>query len=227
MYSNAAPRRVNAPHPAVHRALAGAGAIAKRRAPARMSGRAHALDAREGGSFRASPAYDAPAGTGGSAPHTGTHRGHFAEPAPDERVAEVSDSETADPAFRGTMTMTTTLTGADGGTEALVTHEGIPDGAPAADNEAGTRMAPANPARLAEAGEPPRPTGDERPALRSRRPARANTLPAAALARGLVHELGGVADRDGARRSFPPPRRRTPRSTVTSVTTVGGTKPAG
>lgn len=43
------------------------------------------------------------------------------------------------------MTMTTTLTDADGGTDVLVVHEGIPDGVPAADNETGTRMALANP----------------------------------------------------------------------------------
>ncbi len=53
--------------------------------------------------------------------------------------------EAADPALAGTMTMTTTLTDADGGTDVLVVHEGIPDGVPAADNETGTRMALANP----------------------------------------------------------------------------------
>jgi hypothetical protein len=141
-------------------------------------------------------------------------------------VAEVFEPETADPAFRGTMTMTTTLTDADGGTEALVTHERIPDGVPAADNEAGTRMVPANPARLAETGEPPgQPATSARRSGAGVRPARTPCPPPGS--RGLVHELGGVADRGGARRSFPPARRRTPRSTVTSVTTVGGTKPAG
>ncbi|TKA00014.1 SRPBCC domain-containing protein, partial [Actinacidiphila oryziradicis] len=55
------------------------------------------------------------------------------------------------PAFRGTMTMTTTLTDAGGGTDVLVVHEGIPDSVPAADNETGTRMALANLAQLVEA----------------------------------------------------------------------------
>jgi hypothetical protein len=49
------------------------------------------------------------------------------------------------------MTMTTTLTDAAGGTDVLVVQEGIPDGVPAADNEAGTRMALANLARLVDA----------------------------------------------------------------------------
>ena len=46
---------------------------------------------------------------------------------------------------------TTTLTDADGGTDVLVVHEGIPDSVPAADNETRTRMALANLARLVEA----------------------------------------------------------------------------
>ncbi len=45
------------------------------------------------------------------------------------------------------------LTDADGGTDVLVVHEGIPDAVPAADNETGTRMAPAKLARLVESGE--------------------------------------------------------------------------
>ncbi|SEQ12879.1 hypothetical protein [Streptomyces radiopugnans] len=50
------------------------------------------------------------------------------------------------------MTMTTPLTDAPGGTDVLIVREGDPDGVPAADNEAGARMAPADLARLAEAG---------------------------------------------------------------------------
>jgi hypothetical protein len=48
------------------------------------------------------------------------------------------------------MTMTTTLTRADGGTDVVVVHEGIPDSVPAADNEMGTRMALANLAKFVE-----------------------------------------------------------------------------
>jgi len=49
------------------------------------------------------------------------------------------------------MTMTTTLTDADGGTDVVVVHERIPDGVPAADNENGTRMALSNLAKFVEA----------------------------------------------------------------------------
>jgi hypothetical protein len=50
------------------------------------------------------------------------------------------------------MTITTTLTDADGGTDVLVVHEGIPNGVPTADNEMGTLMSLENLAALVEAG---------------------------------------------------------------------------
>lgn len=153
MYSTQVTQHVNAPRPAVYRALVDANAIARWRVPAGMSSYVHEFDAREGGSFRVSLTYDMPDGTGKSAPHTDTYHGHFTKLVPNEQVVEVFEFETADPALLGTMTMTTTLTDADGGTDVLVMHEGIPDGVPAADNETGTRLALANLAHLVEADE--------------------------------------------------------------------------
>ena len=151
MYSAQVSRHVQAPPSAVYRALLDADAIARWRVPDGMSSHVHEFDAREGGRFRVSLTYDAPVGSGKSAAHTDTYHGHFAKLVADEQVVEVLEFETADPALRGTMTMTTTLTAADGGTDVLVVHEGIPDAVPAADNETGTRMALANLARLVEA----------------------------------------------------------------------------
>jgi len=151
VYSTRVSRHVRAPRPAVYRALVDAGAIAKWRVPAGMSSRVHEFDAREGGSFRISLSYDAPAGTGKSAPRTDTYHGHFVKLVPDQQVVEVFEFETADPELRGQMTMTTTLTETAGGTDVLVVHEGIPDKVPVGDNETGTRMALANLARLIEA----------------------------------------------------------------------------
>jgi uncharacterized protein YndB with AHSA1/START domain len=153
MYSTQVSQHVSASRSAVYRALLDADAIAKWRAPAGMSSHVHEFDAREGGSFRVSLTYDAPDGTGKSAPHTDTYHGHFRELVPNEQVVEVFEFETADPALRGTMTMTTSLTDADGGTDVLIVHDGVPDGIPAADNETGTRIALANLAQLVEADE--------------------------------------------------------------------------
>jgi uncharacterized protein YndB with AHSA1/START domain len=150
MYSTRVSRHVNAPRAAVYRALLDADAVAKWRVPDGMTGRVHAFDAREGGAFRVSLTYDAPTGTGKSDPHTDTYHGHFLRLVPNEQVVEEIEFEAADPALRGTMTMTTTLTDADGGTDVLIVHEGIPDAVPATDNETGMRMALANLARLVE-----------------------------------------------------------------------------
>ena len=151
MYSTQASRHIRAPRSAVYRALLDAGAITQWRVPAGMSSHVHEFDAREGGSFRVSLTYDAPTGTGKSASPTDTYRGHFVKLVPDEQVVEVFEFETADPDLRGEMTMTTTLTDADGGTDVLVVHEGVPDKVPPADNETGTRMALAKLAKLTEA----------------------------------------------------------------------------
>jgi cysteine sulfinate desulfinase/cysteine desulfurase-like protein len=48
------------------------------------------------------------------------------------------------------MTIATTLSEGDGGTDVLVEHEGIPVGVSAADNETGTAMSLANLAQLVE-----------------------------------------------------------------------------
>jgi uncharacterized protein YndB with AHSA1/START domain len=151
VYSTQVSWHIRAPRSAVYRALLDAGAVAKWRVPAGMSSRVHEFDAREGGSFRVSLTYDAPTETGKSASHTDTYHGHFVKLVPDEQVVEVFEFETADPELRGEMTMTTTLTDADDGTDVLVVHGGVPDKVPPADNETGTRMALAKLAKLAEA----------------------------------------------------------------------------
>ncbi|MFB7927818.1 SRPBCC family protein [Streptomyces sp. NPDC056039] len=153
MYTTRVSGHVDAPRPAVYRALLSAEAVERWRVPDDMRAEVHEFDAREGGRFRVSLTYDAPGATGKSAAHTDTYHGHFARLVPDEQVVEVLAFESADPAMSGPMTMTTTLTDAEGGgTDVLVVHEGIPDAVPAADNETGTRMALANLARYVESG---------------------------------------------------------------------------
>jgi uncharacterized protein YndB with AHSA1/START domain len=145
-------RHINAPRTEVYGALLDARAIATWRAPTGMTSHVHEFDAREGGSFRISLTYDAPTGTGKTAAHTDTYRGHFVTLVPNEQVVEVFEFEITDPQLRGEMTITTTLADADGGTDVLVVHEGIPSGVPTTDNETGTRMSLANLAALVEAG---------------------------------------------------------------------------
>ncbi|MFF9118153.1 SRPBCC domain-containing protein [Streptomyces massasporeus] len=89
------------------------------------------------------------------APRAAVHRALVSAEAIAHRRVPVLAFETADPALGGAMTLTTTLTDAEGGgTEVLMVHEGLPDALPAAANETGTRMALANLARLVEADGP-------------------------------------------------------------------------
>jgi len=60
--------------------------------------------------------------------------------------------ETNDPALRGEMTIAITLADADGGTDLLAVHDGLPPSVSPADNEAGWHIALAKLAALAEMG---------------------------------------------------------------------------
>ena len=68
-----------------------------------------------------------------------------------ERMVEVDEFETADPALQGEMRITITLSDKGGGTEVAGVHEGLPPGVSIMDNEAGWRMALARLAALVEA----------------------------------------------------------------------------
>jgi uncharacterized protein YndB with AHSA1/START domain len=112
--------------------------------PTGMTSHVHALDAREGGAFRISLTYDAPTGTGKTTAQTDTFHGRFVKLVTNELVVEVVEFETTDPALQGEMTITIALAAADGGTDILAVHDGLPPGLSAADNEAGWKSSLAN-----------------------------------------------------------------------------------
>lgn len=95
----------------------------------------------KGGSIRISRTYDQPTGTGKTTSHTDTYHGHFVKLVPGEHIVEVDECETIDPAMRGEMTTTIMFADADGGTDLLAVHDGLPRGVSAADNETGWQMA--------------------------------------------------------------------------------------
>ena len=105
-----------------------------------------------GGSIRISLTYDEGTAAGKTTAHIDIYYGHFVKLTPNEQVVEVVEFETADPSLQGKMTITVTLTDAEGGTDLLAFHDGLPPGLSSADNEAGWRMALAKLAALVEAG---------------------------------------------------------------------------
>jgi len=141
---------IRAPRATVYRLLLDPEAIVQWRVPDGMTARVHELDAREGGAVRVSLTYTEPTRTGKTTSRTDTYRGRFLRLVPNEQVVEVDEFETADPALRGEMTSTITLTDADGGTDLVAVHTGLPPGLSSADNEIGWRMSLEKLAALAE-----------------------------------------------------------------------------
>jgi uncharacterized protein YndB with AHSA1/START domain len=144
-------QHVNAPRAIVYRALLDARAVATWMVPTGMSSHVHAFEPREGGAFRISLTYDEPTGTQDTA-HTDTYHGRFVKLVENEQVVEVVEFETADPGLLGEMTITISLTDADGGTDVIAVHDGLPPGLSTTDNETGWRSSLAKLAALVEAG---------------------------------------------------------------------------
>jgi uncharacterized protein YndB with AHSA1/START domain len=141
---------INAPRARVYNALLDPAAVSRWKVPAGMTCEVHEFDAREGGAVRISLTYDARDRTGKSAGRTDTYRGRFITLVPNELVVEVDEFETDDPALRGEMTSTMRLADADGGTELVAVHDGVPEGVSPADNEVGWQEALARLAALVE-----------------------------------------------------------------------------
>jgi uncharacterized protein YndB with AHSA1/START domain len=148
---NAITQRVRAPRTAIYQALLDPDAIDAWRVPEGMRCVIHEFAPHEGGRFRVSLTYDDPTATGKSGRHTDTYHGRFARLIPDVQVTEVLEFEAENPLLNGEMTVTTSLTERDGGTDVTIVYENLPVGVPPADNELGTKMALRKLAALVEA----------------------------------------------------------------------------
>lgn len=140
-------RRLAAPRDRVYQALIDPASIVRWKVPADMTCQVHEFD---GASYRISLTYDAPDLVGKTTAHTDTYRGRFVTLVPDQMVVEVDEFETDDPAMRGEMTITITLSDTEGGTELVAVHQGLPAGVSEVDNETGWRESLARLAALVE-----------------------------------------------------------------------------
>jgi uncharacterized protein YndB with AHSA1/START domain len=150
MRSTRVTRQVNAPRAAVYRAFVDAESVARWMVPPGMTSVVHQFEAREEGFFRVSLTYDDPQAPGKTTTHTDTYHGRFVKLIPDEQVVQIVEFESENPAMRGEMTITITLSDANGGTEIIAVHDGLPPGLQASDNEEGWRLSLANLAGLLE-----------------------------------------------------------------------------
>lgn len=154
MASTRLQRHVNAPRQLVYQALLDARAVRTWMVPPGMTSDVHTFEPREGGEFRISLTYDAPAEMGKTAAHTDTFHGRFVALVPNERVVEVLEFETADPTLQGEMTITISLDDANGGTDVHIIHDSLPRGLSPADNQVGWQLSLAKLAALAEGSLP-------------------------------------------------------------------------
>jgi uncharacterized protein YndB with AHSA1/START domain len=143
-------RTIRAPRSAVYRTLLDASDVAAWRVPQGMTSQVHVFEAWQGGAFRVSLTYESKNASGKTSAHTDTYHGRFIELVPDERIVELIEFETNDPALTGEMTVTTTLRDVEGGTELSARHEGLPVGVSLEDNELGWKMSLAKLAALIE-----------------------------------------------------------------------------
>src|SRR4051812_15782240 len=120
---------IRAPRAMVYAALLDPVAVAQWKVPDGMKCHVHEFEPREGGAIRISLTYEDPAAaTGKTSARTDTYHGRFMKLVPNEEVVEEDEFESADPALQGKMTITLRLTDADGGTELVARHDGLPRG---------------------------------------------------------------------------------------------------
>ncbi len=134
-------RIIHASPKAIYQAFLDRDAVATWLPPDGMTGDVHAFNAHEGGTFRMSLTYQDPRHSPGgkTSDNRDTFHGRFVELVPDERIVEIVEFESEDPAFAGQMTITWTLANVGAGTEVGVLCEDIPAGVRLEDNETGSR----------------------------------------------------------------------------------------
>ena len=120
--------------------------------PAGMTARIDAFEPRAGGAYRMALTYDQPdhAAPGKTSQHADVVRGRFLELVPDERIVQLVEFESKDPAFAGEMEMTWLLTAVPGGTHVAILCENVPEGIRHEDHEAGLRSTLENLAAFTE-----------------------------------------------------------------------------
>lgn len=122
------------------------------RPPEGMKARIFEFDPREGGGFRMALEYESDAHDlpGKSSDHADIVQGRFGALVPGRRIVEHVEFESEDPAFAGTMTVTTTLEPVVGGTRVTVRCDDVPEGISESDHKAGIASSLENLARFTE-----------------------------------------------------------------------------
>lgn len=140
-------RLIHAPAHAIYSAFLNPTALAAWRPPNGMRAEVRSFEPRAGGRYRMAFIYEG-AGRGKTTAKADVFEGRFVELVPDRRIVEQVTFETADPAFAGRMTLTTTLEPSGGATLVSVMAEDVPRGITPEDHAVGIASSLANLARF-------------------------------------------------------------------------------
>ena len=133
-----ASRFIDAPVARVFDALINREALETWLAPDGMTAVFERFDARPGGSYRLVLTYLDPSGAAGkSSADSDVVDVRYVDIVPNTRVVQAVDFVSHDSAVAGTMTMTWTVRGLDGGTLVEITADDVPDGISADDHASG------------------------------------------------------------------------------------------
>jgi len=148
---DSASRTILATPRAIFRAFLDPEVIGKWRPPAGMHAEIYDFEPREGGGYRmAFVHHDKTARSGKTEPDRDVFTGRFVELIPETRIVEDVDFRSDDPAFTGTMRITTQLTPVSDGTKVTFVAEHVPTGISADDHRKGMESSLKNLAMLLE-----------------------------------------------------------------------------
>ncbi|WP_183691097.1 SRPBCC family protein [Rhizobium leguminosarum] len=135
-------RFIAAPPQRIYRAFLDAEAVATWLPPGSMRGIVHSFEGREGGAFSMSLVYpdDAAGQPSKTSDKTDRFKGRFARLVPNEQIVWATVFESDDDSFSGEMTVSTTLSPVNGGTDVRMVCDDIPAGIRLEDNEEGCRL---------------------------------------------------------------------------------------
>lgn len=136
--THTASRTIIASQRAIFRAFLDPEAVASWRPPKGMSAKVFAFDPRPDGVYKMAFIYsETDHGRGKSTADADIFEGRFVELVPDELIVEEVQFESDNPAFAGTMTITTALLPVTGGTKVSIRAENVPLGISADDHRIG------------------------------------------------------------------------------------------
>jgi uncharacterized protein YndB with AHSA1/START domain len=149
---DSASRMIEAPPRNIYEAFIDLNALVSWLPPKGMTARLDGYEPREGGRYRMILTYDQTdhSAPGKTSEHSDAVRGRFLELIPNERIVQLVEFESKDPAFTGEMKMTWTFTAAPAGTRVSVRCENVPEGIRPEDHEAGLKSTLENLAALTE-----------------------------------------------------------------------------